>query len=472
MMDADPHTDNDRHEAWGPSARRGNVYQALTRRRLIWTARIALAAIACTALFAIWDSELSSRVQSQAIWPGRHNTTRTSDLLNQQPLALNPLDPLFSVNGLPAGSFRDNLRADTKYITSWGSGGWSNDVISIIASLCSPVFLPSHFMFNNFGDDHSPLPFGDVFDLPHLRKAIKRPVLEWRDVKASKSIVLDDIGCWNVWESIQYHDKAPRQSFAPWFLKLDISYTKTPDWIKMKKNFEHDRFSSFWALASLAFSSKRNTSLVPPLPSPKHNMSLAPDEHMLCYDFLYYVAAHQSHEIELDYSPAWRFVGQHMRWAIRLERLGKQYLRRTLDFIAVHVRHNDFKDWCEPGVTLEECFAPLSAFQRRVREVQDEIKERKGIEVKHVIMTSDEKNHTWWRDVDKLGWLGVDHTRTKELYGHWYPILLDTVIQSKAAGFVGTARSTVSVLATRRVQSWQGGPVRMVQWGKKDADAH
>jgi hypothetical protein len=60
----------------------------------------------------------------------------------------------------------------------------------------------------------------------------------------------------------------------------------------MKPNFEHDRYSSFWALASLAFPSTRAKSLVPPLPT-KHNVSLVPDEHMLCYDFLYYVAAHK-----------------------------------------------------------------------------------------------------------------------------------------------------------------------------------
>jgi hypothetical protein len=95
-----------------------------------------------------------------------------------------------------------------------------------------------------------------------------------------------------------------------------------------------------------------------------------------------------------------------------------------LQFISIHVRHNDFKDWCEPDVSLDGCFAPLSAIQRRVREVQDEIKECKGIEVQHVIVTSDEKNHTWWRDVDELGWLVVDHTRTKELYGLWYVFLL------------------------------------------------
>jgi hypothetical protein len=46
-----------------------------------------------------------------------------------------------------------------------------------------PVFLPSYFMRNNYGNDHSLLPFSQVFDLEGLRKEMKQPVLEWGDVK-------------------------------------------------------------------------------------------------------------------------------------------------------------------------------------------------------------------------------------------------------------------------------------------------
>ncbi|KAJ7786565.1 hypothetical protein B0H16DRAFT_1755951 [Mycena metata] len=455
---------------------------ALTRRRIIWGLRIAGAGVLCMGLLAVWPSDVANRTQARhEMYSGESPTQFT----------VNTLDPLFSVKGRPTSSFRDNLRSDTKYVTSWGSGGLSNDVIGnmnlIYLGMITervpvlPVFLPSHAMMHSYGNDHSPLPFGDVFDLPRLRKAIKKPLLEWLDVKTSNSSAqMDEIGCWNVWESIQYFDPAPRQSFAPWFLKLDISYTKTPSWIKMKPNFEHDRFSSFWALATLAFPRGRNANLVPPVPT-KNNASLAPDEHMLCYDFLYYLAAHQSDEIEKDYSPAWREVGQHLHWTASLERLANDYIRRTLHvrhhepippFISIHVRHKDFKSWCEKDVSLEECYASLPVIQRRVREVQDELKETKGIEASHVIVTSDEKNGTWWRDVHEMGWFGVDHSRTKELYGQWYPILIDAVIQSKGAGFVGTDRSTMSMLSTRRVQSWQEGPVRTVKWGKLGADDH
>jgi hypothetical protein len=61
----------------------------------------------------------------------------------------------------------------------------------------------------------------------------------------------------------------------------------------MIPRWEHDKHSSFWSLAALAFPETRRASLVPPLPSPQLNISLPPDEHLLCYDFLYYVAANQ-----------------------------------------------------------------------------------------------------------------------------------------------------------------------------------
>lgn len=53
-----------------------------------------------------------------------------------------------------------------------------------------------------------------------------------------------------------------------------------------------------------------------------------------------------------------------------------------------------------------------------------------------------------------------------------YPVILDAVIQSNGLGFIGTDRSTFSILSMRRNKDWQNGATRMVLWGQKDADAH
>lgn len=70
-------------------------------------------------------------------------------------------------------------------------------------------------------------------------------------------------------------------------------------------------------------------------------------------------------------------------------------------------------------VPVEDCFAPLSVIARRVEEVKQEILERKGIVVDRVVMTSDERNATWWEGVTAQGWYGLDHSQTVELYGGW-----------------------------------------------------
>lgn len=64
--------------------------------------------------------------------------------------------------------------------------------------------------------------FGDAFDVPRLRSALGKPVLEWREVKMSNSPIVDDIGCWNTWESVQDTDRFPRHSVVPGKLNLGI----------------------------------------------------------------------------------------------------------------------------------------------------------------------------------------------------------------------------------------------------------
>ena len=79
-----------------------------------------------------------------------------------------------------------------------------------------------------------------------------------------------------------------------------------------------------------------------------NHVRLPPDEQLLCYDYLYYTATNfvrylfylvllrtniysfQPFEFEYDYSPAWRFAGQHMHWAPELEKLADQYVRLAM----------------------------------------------------------------------------------------------------------------------------------------------
>ncbi|KAI8983184.1 hypothetical protein BD414DRAFT_547951 [Trametes punicea] len=382
---------------------------------------------------------------------------------------------------------KDSLRNDTGYLTSFLSAGFTNDQITIgnliyLALITDRVpILPPFTSYINAAA--MPLPFSEIFDVPRMSLALDSPILEWHMVKDSDRShaegVKDELGCWNIWEVDNVHSDGPRGSYSTVLLNLDISYTRAPAWLKLYPGFEHDSHSSFWSLAKLAFSDGRNEALANPGANPTRPSQ---SNNLLCYDYLYYVCALETFEFEKDYSPMWREVMVHAHWTPSLEELARGYLRRLFrlrddaeipPFIAIHARRGDFSGWCGT-VPQEECFAPLSAFARRVAEVQEEVRARHGVDVQHVIMTGDEQDPLWWASVEERGWARIDHDaeRTAELYGNWYPVVLDAVVQSMAIGFVGTDRSTFSHMGRRRVMDWNQGAVRLVKWGYVGADDH
>ncbi|KAF7351609.1 hypothetical protein MSAN_01593400 [Mycena sanguinolenta] len=106
---------------------------------------------------------------------------------------------------------------------------------------------------------------------------------------------------------------------------------------------------------------------------------------------------------------------------------------------AIHVRQRQTAPW-PPEILCfadapNDCLAPLSAYERHVKELRP------------------------------------NHTETIGLYGPWYSTFIDAVIHSAAYGFVGTDTSTASIPACRQVSS-RGGIADMVKWGKPHADDH
>ncbi|CAK5271135.1 unnamed protein product [Mycena citricolor] len=391
------------------------------------------------------------------------------------------------VNGAPTASFKDNLRADVKYILSFPGSGFTNDVmlymnliyLSILTERVPviPYFVPTHVGQSETGPV---IAFGDVFDVARLEKAIRKPILEWGDIKDLGSTKIDTLGCWNVWEAVSPANKGPHWTLAPERMKLDISYTTAPESIKLYPGNPQSTDMRFASLMSLGFPEQRNEHLTTPVRSPLLHASLPPDEQLLCFDNLYWATNLEPHEMEHDYSTAWRFVGRHLHWNPRIEALAARYVRRTLGlararpippYISVHARRGDFVNWCEVP-DREDCFAPVSVIARRVAEIRQRLWRTKGIEVQHVIMTSDETDESWWRQVQAQGWDRVDHSWTSEIHGAWFPVFIDAAIQSASTGFVGTDRSTVSLLSAHRVREWQGGPTQMFRWGKPGADDH
>ncbi|KAH8825520.1 hypothetical protein DL96DRAFT_1499772 [Flagelloscypha sp. PMI_526] len=451
-------------------------------RRLGGFRAVALFAMVILALSPLYSWPHSTWIPTTTTTPLPESLPATpspSPILDNQTRNTSP-----ALKGPPTQSFKDNLLSNTTYITSWPGSGWTNDVMTYmnliyLALLTQRVPIIPHFTPGWVTG--SSIEFGLVFDVPKLSEALGIPILEWHGVKDPQSTTVDTLGCWNIWQTVQDDVAKPRDSAAPGDLGLDISYTQTPRWVRLYEQGNQNH-ATFWALARLGFPQGQRMAQeqAPTLPAPLSGQVIKPDSQLLCMDYLYYVCAHQAYEFDHDFSPAWRFVGTHMYWNEALLNLAALYLENTIGatssgeippWISIHVRHNDFQQYCGKW-TLDECYAPLSVIARRVQEVKDELLATKGFVVEHVIMTSDERNETWWKDVAAYGWYRVDHSHTVEEWGAWYPVLIDAVIQSLASGFVGTTGSTMSLIAARRVENWQQGPTRMFKWGYPGADDH
>ncbi|KAG8976438.1 hypothetical protein FRC05_003681 [Tulasnella sp. 425] len=381
------------------------------------------------------------------------------------------------VNGPPTATLLENLRNDTRYITTFTDAGWTNDVMTvanmiylgIITSRVAvvPPFSPSHIGYGT-GD----FPFGDFFDLPRLRDALNHPVIEWRDLKNGSS-THDIIGCWSAFATVE---GSPRGSHLHGTLGVDVSHTRVPDNTQIS-----GLHVSLWGLAKLGFPEGREEALrsTTPIPSYYYKESRIPNETFLCFDMLYYTSVFEPFEWERDYAPVWRFVGRHLRFHPNMIKLAESYIRKAFGlfevepipkFVSIHARRGDFGNYCGDS-PIEHCLPPLSAWLDAVNDVRATLKAKHGVSIspQNVLILSDESDPAWWVEVEKLGWKYIDHTkeRTVERHGSlWYPPLIDAMLQAMGTGFVGTAGSTMSMIALRRTVAWNDGEGFMLPLGQ------
>jgi hypothetical protein len=152
------------------------------------------------------------------------------------------------------------------------------------------------------------------------------------------------------------------------------------------------------------------------------------------------------------------------------------------------MRRNDFEDICDLDKFVT-CFIPLRTFQRIASSMKEEIYYRDNIKIEHILLTSgnlfgvliachanqseDEKDLAFWDEAKKLGWVHIDHLaeKTEETYGEWYLPIIDMIVQSMAAGFLGTKDSTFSLVSSRRIRDWNNGPaVLLSQTDRAEVD--
>ncbi|KIY44583.1 hypothetical protein FISHEDRAFT_51260 [Fistulina hepatica ATCC 64428] len=390
---------------------------------------------------------------------------------------------LWNPSSQPLTHGLDKLRNDTRYITSWANAGFSACrcffLVNLIylASISDRVpIIPPFYPDHHIPRDAGVLAFSDVFDVNALSWHMRMPILEWSDIKASDgSGMQDTLGCWS---TRPLTAKGPVGAPALMqYLGLEAAYTHVPPWTRRSPD-ESDLYTMFWPLVQLSWPRDDNTrNLVAErnavwFPTDSGERTI-PDLHVACFDYLFYVTASAGiYDFEWyhELSPAWRYVGQHIRFSQLSKDRASAYTRKALDleksnslppYISVHIRRGDFAKQCPEG----RCYIPLSRYDLQVKAVQQELLERRGLNVEHVIVSSDDTSHEFWEEIRSLGWSYVDHEaeKTAEKLGQWWSVVIDAAIQGGAAGFVGTDHSTVSLLSVYRVSQWNGGATRMVK---------
>ncbi|KAG8915843.1 hypothetical protein FRC00_011789, partial [Tulasnella sp. 408] len=212
-----------------------------------------------------------------------------------------------------------------------------------------------------------PINFGEIFDIPQLRKSLNWPVLEWSEVKKAAydvplshettpvdGVVMDELGCWGIRTVGNKGSKDPGHSVHEMLLQLgelnvgvgmpvrlltssylgslaeiDCSYTVLPsDALATPDNYH----VKVWSMAAALFPDGRkrvldaNTARFPTQFGKKE--WIAPDEQLAVFDNTYGVSAYVPYEWFQDFSPMWRYVGRYLRFTPRVEGIADEYLRR------------------------------------------------------------------------------------------------------------------------------------------------
>ncbi|KAG8977750.1 hypothetical protein FRB90_008719, partial [Tulasnella sp. 427] len=399
----------------------------------------------------------------------------------------------------------DNLLPDIKYVTTWNFGGMTNEVMVwmnlIRLGMISdriPILYPIVGLELHFGTGVETISAGGFFDLPRLSKAIGHPVLDWADVKRGRydrpwnpidRAWHDDdemLGCWSIYQTFDESRIPIDREGGPLVVHVDARYTGVPESVRLNGTTT-GWDTSFNSLTHLMSPEGRSEALSqqPPLPTySRANRPLSdgvafpqPDDHLACFDCLYWVWTKQYWEWEQAPSPTWEAVGKHLHFTREADEIADIYLRQLFGvahdapippFITVHIRHGDFKRQCPDVANTKSCFAPLSEYDRHIQDIVHDLAEKHGPEstlgkVKEVIVMSDETDPEWWADVHRMGWKSMrefEQVISRD-HGMRWPAIVDSIVQSRGAGFVGTSRSTMSIIAAWRVIDWNDGPWRL-----------
>ncbi|GAA5865557.1 hypothetical protein JCM1840_001441 [Sporobolomyces johnsonii] len=386
------------------------------------------------------------------------------------PPRINPLQ-----SPLPLDSFRANLKPGYAYVTSFQYGGLTNQLMELfklvhVAQRLNRVAVLPDLRAAHHEDGFAS--YSSFFNLDAFSHYTNVSLAEWSDLKTADSLNTTEpevLACWG-WQDRHALD---RYNVRPWFWPY-------PGQLVVSSAVDKSiTFPGIEVLASQDNSAWLNETAARIFGSVEKSPAPFPDQQLLCFEHLFYVPSVKFVEGQLDTSytieelrpdgPVWSKVGRHLHFNERVYDVADELVASLLGsprtpFIAVHLRQGDFLDL---GRTVSAVDQLAPKYSAGVSFVRNELEARgygRGARDLPVLLATDSDDEKFIAQLEGLGWIYVNHTRfgTAETYGGWWVGVLDSVVLSRATGFVGTRQSTFSYVAARRVETWNGGVTTVV----------
>ncbi|SCV68133.1 BQ2448_254 [Microbotryum intermedium] len=414
---------------------------------------------------------------------------------------------------IPLKSFRDNLRDDHGYVTSFPYGGTTNQLMEILKLVHLGQLLDRDVILSELMATHehaANVGYSKFFDLDLFSFLTNVSIMEWQEVKIplETGTTPEKLSCWG------WQDSAPLKGY-----NIQTFFWPPPGQLTVPSSIQTSM--SFPAMEVLASQSNRQwlDESAQRLYGGWENAPDPPDTKLMCFENLFYGqcvipragafdteaklmvvlmislmtksvpsihfvegAVDQSYTIE-ELSPddrVWTSVGQHLHYNAHISHIADELLTFLMGrsgarkpFIGVHLRRGDFVSL---GRVADD---DVRSYTRAVSEVQNELRKKSkwsGVGSRRdlpVIFATDATDDAFLKKLADLGWLRINHqefatadrgsfvTGVDVRFGGWYPSMLDSLLLSRAVGFVGTKSSTYSYLAARRVETWNDGVTRI-----------
>lgn len=188
-------------------------------------------------------------------------------------------------------------------------------------------------------------------------------MIDWEDVKvqtASPGPNLNEytysnnhsesIGCWSTRSRHEPEPAHPDNLLK--LLGLDASFTRVPDFAFMNRDIRDSAEVTFHGLAAtIAPKHPYDTGSLPLLAPSPSGSKLAPDNHMVCYDFLYYATSGvEGLEWRYSWSPEWRIVAKNLPFTREFVDLATAYLRKAFATEVAESGSNDLPPVSAPFI--------------------------------------------------------------------------------------------------------------------------